>query len=80
MAKQTGHLRLQRFVTSIMAKRGVGFVFGADAAVEWAALVFLGAGVFYAFAVEAELLRPHVLVIVGPVKFLERAVLWGMSF
>ena len=55
-------------------------MFGANATVVWAALFLLGARVLDAVAVEAELLRPHVLVVVRPVKFLERAVLWARLF
>ena len=56
-------------------KCGVRFVFGAYAAVLRAALDFLCAWVFYAFAVGPELLCTHVLVIVRPVEFRERSVL-----
>lgn len=50
-------------------------MFGAYATVKWATFDFLGSGVLYAVAVVAELLCPHVLLVVRPVKFLERAVL-----
>ena len=70
MAKQTGHLRLHLFVTSIMARAVWDLCSGQMPQSNGQLLTLLGARVFYAFAVETEFLCSHVLVIVGPVEFL----------
>jgi hypothetical protein len=55
-------------------------MFGAYAAVERAVLNGLGSWVFNSLAVVSELLRSHVLVVIGPVKFLECAVFGAFFF
>ena len=55
-------------------ERCVRFVFGTDTAVERAVLNGLGSGILDAFAVVSELLSSHVLVVIGPVEFLECAM------
>jgi hypothetical protein len=58
----------------------VGFVFGADAAVVRAVFNRFCAGVVESFAVVSEFFSSRVLVIIGPVEFLESAMLGAIFF
>ena len=64
LAKQTGHFRLQRFVTSMIARAVWDLCSGQMPQSYGQPCLFLGAWVFHAVAVIAEFFCAHVLVVV----------------
>ena len=52
-------------------------MFGADAAVVWAAFHGLGSRILHAVAVVPELLRPLILFVIRPIQFFEYTMFWA---